>query len=50
MVDFMETLFSRILFLKTVDFRIFDFSNLGPALVLILISLIVLLCNSLDSR
>ena len=36
--------------LKTVDFRIFDFSNLGPALVLILISLIVLLCNSLDSR
>ena len=35
MEDFMETLSSRILFLKTVDFRIFDLSNLGPALVLI---------------
>ena len=37
MEDFMETLFSRTLLMETVNFRSFDFSNLGPALVLILI-------------
>ena len=37
MEDFVKTLFSRTLFMETVDFRSFDFSYLGPALVLILI-------------
>ena len=43
MEDFLEALFSRTLFMETVDFQSFNFSNLGPALVLILILLIVLL-------
>ena len=43
MEDFLEALFSRALLMETVDFRSFNFSNLGPALVLILILLIVLL-------
>ena len=41
--DFVETLFSRTLLMETVDFQSFNFSDLGPALVLILILLIVLL-------
>ena len=35
MEDFSEALLSRTLIMKTVDFRSVIFSNLGPALVLI---------------
>ena len=35
MEDFMETLFSRTLLMETVDLQSFEFSYLGPALVLI---------------
>ena len=35
MEDFVETLFSRTLLMETVDFQSFDFSYLGPDLVLI---------------
>ena len=42
MEDFSETLFSRTLDMKTVDFRSVIFSNLGPALVLILIIVLLL--------
>jgi hypothetical protein len=37
MEDFMETLCFRTSLVGTVYFQIFDFSDLGPALVLILI-------------
>ena len=43
MEDFLEALFSRGLLMETVDFRSFNFSYLGPALVLILMVLTVLL-------
>ena len=32
MEDFLEALFSWTLFMETVDFQSFNFSNLGPAL------------------
>ena len=42
MEDFSEALPSRTLNMKTVDFRSVIFSNLGPALVLILIIVLLL--------
>ena len=42
MEDFSEALFSRTLYMETVDFRSVIFSNLGPALVLILITVLLL--------
>ena len=42
MEDFSEALLSRTLYMETVDFRNVIFSNLGPALVLILIIVLLL--------
>ena len=42
MEDFSEALLSRTLNMKTVEFRSVIFSNLGPALVLILIIVLLL--------
>ena len=45
MEDFSEALPSRTLNVKTVDFRSVIFSNLGPALVLILIIVELRVCH-----
>ena len=42
MEDFSEALLSRTFYVETVDFRSVIFSNLGPALVLILIIVLLL--------
>ena len=45
MEDSVETLFFRTLLMETVDFQSFDFSYLGPALVLICYIVVVVVVN-----